>query len=86
MQKYPAEEITTLYKKLRKQLHELKSILPQKDSQLKDLSKEIKICNKKTMPFKLNFRRNTINRTSMKVTDRSQKNKKFLKRRIEVTA
>ena len=42
MQKYPAEEITTLDDVLRKELDELKSILPQKDSQLKDLSKEIK--------------------------------------------
>lgn len=42
MQQYPAREITTLYDEQRKKLEELKSILPQKDSQLKALSEELK--------------------------------------------
>ena len=42
MQKYPAKEITTLYDEQRKTLEEFKGILPQKDSQLKELSEEVK--------------------------------------------
>ena len=42
MQQYPALEITALYDEQRKKLEEIKSILPQKDSQLKELSEEIK--------------------------------------------